>query len=91
MTQPASPGIPPTPTSAAGMGAPAAGIGAMDKEIVYFEGRPTLRADQAKAMMWLLAGLVLISLPVIARIYEWGWPWWVTLACVAAAVVIVVV
>lgn len=89
MTQPANPGVP-TP-SPAGDARPS-GIGAPDKEIVYFEGRPTLRADQAKALMWLLAGLVLICLPVLAWISNWTWwPWWLTLLCVVAAVVIVVV
>jgi membrane protein YdbS with pleckstrin-like domain len=88
MTQPADPGI---PTSIPAGTTPPAGA-VPDKEVVYFEGRPTLRADQAKAMLWLLIGLVLICLPVFAWILEWTWwPWWLTLICVVAAVLVVVI
>jgi membrane protein YdbS with pleckstrin-like domain len=87
MTQPANPGIPPQP--APGATPPPAGTAPPDKEVVYFEGRPKLRADQAKAMLWVLLGLGLICLAV----FSWAsnWPWWVTIGCIILAVVIVVV
>jgi membrane protein YdbS with pleckstrin-like domain len=57
-----------------------------DEEIVYFEGRPQLRADQAKAMLWLLLGLALIALPIAAYFLEWTWwTWWMTVICIAIA------
>ena len=54
-----------------------------DDEIVYFDGRPTLRSDQFKAMAWVVLGIVLIALPIVAWHFMWGWPWWVGLICVA--------
>jgi membrane protein YdbS with pleckstrin-like domain len=92
MTQPADPGRPQqTPPTAP---PPPGGIGsqAMDKEVVYFEGRPMLRADQAKAFLWLLVGLVLIGLPILASVFDWTWwSWWMTLISVLVALIVVVV
>jgi membrane protein YdbS with pleckstrin-like domain len=57
-----------------------------DEEIVYFDGRPTLRADQFKAIGWLVLGLALVALPILAWLYEWGWwRWWLTLASLLIA------
>ena len=60
-----------------------------DEEIVYFEGRPLLRADQAKAIMWLLIGLALIALPVLAWLLEWTWwHWSMTLIAIVIALIV---
>ena len=78
---PATPGIPPSTTS------PTGAVGAPDQEIVYYEGRPLLRADQAKAAFWLIVGVVLIALPILASIFEWQW-WrtWMTIAAIIVAI-----
>ena len=88
MTQPnipATPATPPTTTSATGA------VGPPDQEIVYYEGRPLLRADQAKAAFWLIVGVVLIALPILASIFEWQW-WrtWMTIASIIGAILAVV-
>lgn len=62
-----------------------------EQEIVYFEGRPTLRADQTKALLMAVLGLALISLPIIAHIRDWGWPWYVGLICIVVAAVVIIV
>jgi membrane protein YdbS with pleckstrin-like domain len=62
-----------------------------EDEVVYFEGRPTLRADQAKGAMFLILGLVLLALPVLASVLEWTfWRWWMTAIAVALAVLAIV-
>lgn len=59
---------------------------ALDEEEVYFEGRPMLRADQAKAMLCGLLGIALIALPIVAMTMEWTWwRWWLTLICILLA------
>jgi membrane protein YdbS with pleckstrin-like domain len=64
-----------------------------DQEIVYFDGRPTLRSEQTKALLLGIVGLVLISLPILAAtLFEWTWwTWWLTLICLIAAVLLFVV
>ncbi|HTL30715.1 MAG TPA: PH domain-containing protein, partial [Tepidisphaeraceae bacterium] len=41
-----------------------------DEEIVYYEGRPLLRADQAKAIMYGLIGVALIGWPIVAWVMD---------------------
>lgn len=63
-----------------------------DDEVVYFEGRPVLRAEQAKAAMFLLLGLVLLALPVLAEMFHWTW-WdhrWMTPVAIVLAIIAVV-
>lgn len=58
-----------------------------EEEVVYFEGRPVLRADQAKAVMFVLLGIVLLALPVLAMVFEWTrWSWWMTVVAILLAV-----
>jgi uncharacterized membrane protein YdbT with pleckstrin-like domain len=38
-----------------------------------------------------LLGLVFIALPILAMVYDWGWPWWLLLACFIVAIVLVAV
>jgi membrane protein YdbS with pleckstrin-like domain len=80
MTESDIPATPVTPTVPGGVGAP-------DHEVVYYEGRPLLRADQAKAALWLIIGIVLVALPVLAHMFDWDW-WrpWMTLVAVIAAI-----
>jgi membrane protein YdbS with pleckstrin-like domain len=63
-----------------------------EDEIVYFEGRPTLRADQAKAAMFVVVGVVLIALPILAAVLDWTW-WdhrWMTIVCIVLAILAIV-
>src|SRR5688572_13090648 len=80
MTQPNVPGTP-QPAVMPGQVAPP------DQEIVYYEGRPLLRADQAKMAFWLIVGIVLIALPILASVFDWTW-WrtWMTIAAVIIAI-----
>jgi membrane protein YdbS with pleckstrin-like domain len=63
-----------------------------DEEIVYFEGRPVLRADQAKAAMFLIVGLALLALPILAAVLDWTW-WdhrWMTPVAIVLAILAIV-
>lgn len=63
-----------------------------DDEIIYFEGRPVLRADQAKAAMFLIVGLILLALPILAEVFDWTWwdhRWMTPLAIVLALIAVV--
>ncbi len=42
-----------------------------DAEEVYFEGSPLLRGELVKGFLWLVAGIVLIAIPIAIR-YEHG-------------------
>jgi membrane protein YdbS with pleckstrin-like domain len=62
-----------------------------EEESVYFEGRPVLRADQAKAAMFVIIGVVLVALPILASVLDWTfWRWWMTVIAVALAVLAIV-
>jgi membrane protein YdbS with pleckstrin-like domain len=63
-----------------------------DEEVVYYEGRPLLRGDQAKAALMAVIGIVLIALPILAHLFDWTW--WnavLTIVCLLLAVIIIVV
>ena len=62
-----------------------------DREIVYFEGRPLMRADQLKLVLWAVLAVAVIALIVLSMVKAWGWPWWVHLALVVVAIVVVAV
>jgi membrane protein YdbS with pleckstrin-like domain len=87
MTQSNMPGASVTPSTPT----PAGAVAAPDHEIVYYEGRPLLRADQAKAALWVIIGVILIALPVMAHMFDWAW-WqtWMTLVAVLAAILALV-
>ena len=64
---------------------------AEEQEIVYFEGRPVLRADQAKAVMFVLVGIALLALPVLAYVMPWPWwSWWMTIVSILLAILAIV-
>ena len=79
------------PVAAAAAPAPARPP-ADDPEVVYFEGRPVLRADQVKAILWVCLGLGLIALAVLAEfVFEWPWwSWWMTVLAIVLAIAAVV-
>jgi membrane protein YdbS with pleckstrin-like domain len=45
-----------------------------DTEEVYFEGSPLLRGELAKGFLWLLAGGLLVIVPILIRVYHDDWP-----------------
>jgi membrane protein YdbS with pleckstrin-like domain len=62
-----------------------------DQEVIYYEGRPMLRADQAKAGFWLLVGIALIVLAILSWTMNWGWPGWIGVVCILIGIVVIVV
>ena len=63
-----------------------------DEEVVYFEGRPQMRADQAKLALWILIGLALVALPIAAWLMKWEWwRWPMTVAAVGIAILIILI
>jgi membrane protein YdbS with pleckstrin-like domain len=67
--------IPMTPSTSV-TPTPPGGVAAPDHEIVYYEGRPMMRADQAKATFWVLVGLGFIVVACLSWTMDWGWPKW---------------
>jgi membrane protein YdbS with pleckstrin-like domain len=57
-----------------------------DEEITYYEGRPMLRADQAKALLYGLIGLVLIAWPIVGWVMEWNFPTWLGLVSIVLGI-----
>lgn len=58
-----------------------------EEEVIYFEGRPVLRADQAKAVMFVLFGIVFVALPILAAVFDWTWwTWWMTAIAILLAI-----
>jgi membrane protein YdbS with pleckstrin-like domain len=86
-----SPDPRPTPAAASAAAPAAVSVTPPDQEVVYYEGRPLLRADQAKAAFWLLVGIVLIALPILASVFDWDW-WhvWMTVVCIVIALLAIV-
>lgn len=77
MTQ-GQPPLTPTPARANQPHRPAG-----DTEEVYFEGSPLLRGEMGKGIIWMLAGLVLIALPVVIKVYHDQFPpAWVSAALI---------
>src|SRR4051812_2056491 len=63
-----------------------------DEEVVYYEGRPLLRGDQAKAALMFIIGIGLIALPILAHLFDWTW--WngiLTIICILLAIIVMVV
>ncbi|HEV2293376.1 MAG TPA: PH domain-containing protein [Tepidisphaeraceae bacterium] len=62
-----------------------------EEEVVYFEGRPVLRAEQAKAAMFLIIGLILLALPILAEAFDWTrWDHrWMTPVAILLAIIAV--
>lgn len=44
-----------------------------DTEEVYFEGSPLLRGELVQGFLWIFAGVILIALPIIIRVYHGEW------------------
>jgi membrane protein YdbS with pleckstrin-like domain len=63
-----------------------------DREEVYFEGSPQLRAEVARFVVAGLIAAALIAVPILFRIYKPGvLPWWGAVVLVVAAVVVMVI
>ena len=57
-----------------------------DEEVTYYDGRPMLRADQAKATLYGLIGIVLIGWPIAGWIMGWHFPIWLGLISIALGI-----
>ena len=64
-----------------------------DEEVVYFEGRPQMRADQAKLVLWILIGAALVALAIAGLVIKtWTfWRWWMSAAACLFALLIILV
>jgi membrane protein YdbS with pleckstrin-like domain len=58
-----------------------------DEEETYYEGRPLLRADQAKAALYGVIGLVLIGWPIVGWVMDWHFPAWLGLISIVLGIV----
>jgi membrane protein YdbS with pleckstrin-like domain len=66
-----------------------------DREQIYFEGSPMLRAELARGWIWVLLGLVVISVPILIRHFEVGGKdsfagWWFAVAAVIGLILILI-
>lgn len=59
-----------------------------DKEEIYYEGSPKLRAELFATAVNFLLGLALIVSPWFLKKYWTSMPWWMWLVCIAAGLVI---
>jgi membrane protein YdbS with pleckstrin-like domain len=63
-----------------------------DREEIYFEGTPLIRGDVGKMILCVVIAIGLISLPILAAIYDWsGWATWMTIAAIAIALLVLVI
>jgi membrane protein YdbS with pleckstrin-like domain len=63
-----------------------------DKELVYYEGSPMLRADMGFVVLWAAVAAVLVVIPILFRIYKPGTlPTWVTIVAIALAILCLVI
>ena len=63
-----------------------------DTEQVYFEGSPLLRGEFSRVAAFSLVAVLLVALVVADLIYKKvGFPWWLSAAAIAAAVVLVLI
>jgi membrane protein YdbS with pleckstrin-like domain len=58
-----------------------------DEEETYYEGRPLLRADQAKALLYGLIGIVLIGWPIAGWVMDWHFPVWLGLVSIVLGII----
>ncbi len=58
-----------------------------DKEEVYYEGSPLLRGDVGRMIFFGLIAAVLIAIPILAYLYKWSLPLWVSFALVGIAII----
>ena len=60
-----------------------------DTEEVYFEGSPLLRAEMGHLILWSLAGLLLLAVPISNWAhFHYEWPWWLSLGFIVVAIVL---
>src|SRR4051812_14215603 len=66
-----------------------------DREQIYFEGSPMLRAEMARGWIWVIVGLVVVSAPII--IHHFQTPgnapsagWWFAVAAVIGLIFILI-
>lgn len=64
-----------------------------DREQVYYQGSPLLRAEMAKGWIWVLAGLVVIVGVIVVRVKDDQnhIPWWAVLVGVVIGLVLTVI
>lgn len=69
-----------------------------DDEKIYFQGSPMLRGELFKTTMWLLFGLVIAAIPVLAYVFKWEamkvwwlWPISIIVGAIVAAVPMIIV
>jgi len=75
--------IPATPVPPTAPGGVSGSVAAPEHEIVYYEGRPLLRADQAKAAFWVIVGVILIAAPFVVRYgFDKDFPGWAWAVCI---------
>lgn len=64
-----------------------------DIEETYYEGSPLLRGALGKGVLWIIAGVILIALPIASMIMEWKWkfPWWLSLALALVGLILILI
>ena len=58
-----------------------------DKEEIYFDGSPPMRAFAGKMFLWVLVGVALAAIAVLLIHKEIG-PWWISASLFALAIVL---
>lgn len=85
----------PTPvagTAGTTAGDPAPHRAADDREEVYYEGSPMVRAQMGSLMFWTFLAAVLVAAPFLYRLFRgWWWPWYVNAGLIVVGLLLLVV
>jgi hypothetical protein len=58
-----------------------------DTEEVYFEGSPLLRAEMGHLILWALAGILLLAIPITNWVhFHYSFPWWLSLGFIVVGI-----
>lgn len=62
-----------------------------DREEVYYEGSPLLRADVGKLVIAAVIAALLIAIPILGHHFQWHMPGWTWIVCIVLALVALLV
>jgi membrane protein YdbS with pleckstrin-like domain len=77
--------------AAAAVSAPGPHAPPDDVEETYYEGSPLLRGALGKGVLWIIAGVILVVLPIASMIMDWKFPWFVSLALAVIGFILILI
>ena len=62
-----------------------------DREEVYFQGSPMLRAEAGKVLGFSILGVVVIAIPWLMKGLQMPFNWWVAAACIPVGLLMILI